>query len=99
MEATKVPIKGWTDKEYVIYLVEYYLFIKNNVADFPGSSVVKNPSANAGDMGSIQVKLYDFTCVQNLKNRNKHSKVETKVLSTENKHVIVCGDREIGEGG
>ena len=53
MEATKVPIKGWTDKEYVIYLVEYYLFIKNNVADFPGSSVVKNPSDNAWDMGSI----------------------------------------------
>ena len=53
MEATKVPIKGWTDKENVIYLVEYYSVIKKNVADFPGSSVVKNPSVNAGDTGSI----------------------------------------------
>ena len=40
VEATQVSIDGWIDKENVGY-------------DFPRGTVVKNPPANAGDMGSI----------------------------------------------
>ena len=32
MGATKVPIKGWIDKEDVIYIMGYYSAIKKNVA-------------------------------------------------------------------
>ena len=33
--------------------MENYLAVKTNEQDFPGGSVVKNPPANARDMGSI----------------------------------------------
>ena len=31
---------------------KYYATFKRNVLGFPGGTVVKNPPANAGDMGS-----------------------------------------------
>ena len=33
--------------------VTCYAAIENKYRDFPGGAVVKNPPANAGDMGSI----------------------------------------------
>ena len=33
--------------------MEYYVAIKNRSGDFPGGPVVKNPPANAGEMGLI----------------------------------------------
>ena len=39
METTHMPISEWMDKNDVL-------------EDFPGGIVVKNPPANAGDMGS-----------------------------------------------
>ena len=42
------------DKPIVIYLYcEILLKIKKEVSGFPGGSVLKNPLANAGDIGSI----------------------------------------------
>ena len=38
-------------KMWYLYTIEYYLAIKKN-GGFPGGAVVKNPPANAGDMGS-----------------------------------------------
>ena len=37
------------------------LLRKQNAEDFPGGLVVKNPPANAGDLGSI-LALEDSTC-------------------------------------
>ena len=31
----------------------FYSLVNNNVLDSPGGTVVKNPPANAGDMGSF----------------------------------------------
>ena len=36
-----------------LYQKETWLWIRNREGDFPGGAVVKNPPANAGDMGSI----------------------------------------------
>ena len=37
-----------------IFLHEFFkkIFFQNGIRDFPGGAVVKNPIANAGDMGS-----------------------------------------------
>ena len=42
--------KIWTDQSQVLKL---QLWLKLFQQDFPGGAMVKNPLANAGDMGSI----------------------------------------------
>ena len=39
--------------EYIQRKQKHYTNSKSNLGDFPGGTAVKNPPANAGDMGSI----------------------------------------------
>ena len=41
------------DKMSVIRICKEFLLKKDKPRDFPGGAVVKNPPANAGDLGSI----------------------------------------------
>ena len=48
-------IKGVTDinlNEIPVKLAYSYISKNKDIRDFPGGTVVKNPPANAGDMGS-----------------------------------------------
>ena len=45
---------GWGGIDWEFGIDMYtLLYLKQTTRDFPGGTVVKNPSANAGDMGSI----------------------------------------------
>ena len=44
---------GYSDKCEMILHCSFDLHFSNNQPGFPGGSVVKNPPANAGDVGSI----------------------------------------------
>ena len=47
------PKSGWQEKKAKHGTLEDWLYLKNEWQGFPGGAVVKNPPANAGDMGSI----------------------------------------------
>ena len=59
----------------------FFFFHLQQIVDFPGESVVRNPPANVGDMGS-SLLWEDFTCRGAIKPmlRNKRSHHNEKPL-------------------